>query len=63
VGATKLKRGEQRLAEHVTTEGAGFTDRCVDDVVIVDPVRIASNQAFHNCNALAFVVELNDVGM
>src|SRR5579872_6390952 len=35
----------------------------MDDVTVVDPVRLAPDQALHGCNTLAFVVKLDDVGM
>lgn len=35
----------------------------MNDVAVIDPMRIAPHQAFHDSDTLAFVVELDDVGM
>jgi hypothetical protein len=35
----------------------------MDDAAVIDPVRVAPDHALHNSDALAFVVQFDDVGV
>jgi hypothetical protein len=63
VGASELQRREQRFSEHVAAEGTGFAHQRVDDVPVVDPMRIASDQPLHERDALAFIVQFDDISV
>src|SRR6266513_2367541 len=63
VVAAELQAREERFPEDVAAEGTGLAYQSMDNVSVVDAVRIAPDQALHHRDALAFVVELDEVGM
>ena len=51
VGAMELERGEMRLTEGISAQGAGLADQRVDDVPVIGAARIATARSLQNCAA------------